>query len=468
MHDGFCRQGTVRIEGPDVDRCRLFQESGSDMGREVPYENRRVCDGVLFRCREPSARAFCPDAYRWIIKRSRQSCSLRSAQWRGSLGAKVHLPQYAPAATLSKEYIRFGGQVVAIENATAGAPCQTCYLSYDHLGSVRMVTDQNAAIIARHDYLPFGEEILGGEAGRSSQWGATDSVNQKFTGQERDAETNLDFFQARYYTGGVMRFLSPDPGNAGADLTNPQSWNGYSYVMNGPMNATDPTGTDTLTFEATGYCVDCQDQTQVPLSSAWWWLTVGGGQQQVNQQQATSVVQQAIKTVSNWLTAPRDPNCVQGAADAGEAIGAVGGAVAGAMGGGAAGATLGSIVPGPGNVAATAGGAVLGAGRGAAVGGALGYLGGMAAGYLSCASSTGSGGGGGGATDHGNDRLGQRNVSQQDVDQAIESAKETGQVTTQIGKYGTPQNVYKGTNGLTVVIETAGRNAGKIITAWWR
>jgi hypothetical protein len=35
------------------------------------------------------------------------------------------------------------------------------------------------------------------------------------------------------------------------------------------------------------------------------------------------------------------------------------------------------------------------------------------------------------------------------------------------GKYGTPQNVYKGSNGLTVIEETQGRNAGKIITLWW-
>ena len=75
---------------------------------------------------------------------------------------------------------------------------------------------------------------------------------------------------------------------------------------------------------------------------------------------------------------------------------------------------------------------------------------------------------GGGATQHGGERLGQRNISQSDVDTAVKTAEETGQVTTQIGKYGTPQNVYNGSNGLTVVIETAGRNAGKIITAWWR
>lgn len=108
-------------------------------------------------------------------------------------------------STLSKEYIRFGGQLVAIENAS-GTPCSACFLSYDHLGSVRMVTDQNANVVARHDYLPFGEEIFSGWAGRDSQFGAADNVNQKFTGQERDTETNLDFFQARYYTAASCAF----------------------------------------------------------------------------------------------------------------------------------------------------------------------------------------------------------------------------------------------------------------------
>lgn len=40
-----------------------------------------------------------------------------------------------------------------------------CYLTYDHLGSVRMVTDKNANVISRHDYLPFGEEIPSGVGG---------------------------------------------------------------------------------------------------------------------------------------------------------------------------------------------------------------------------------------------------------------------------------------------------------------
>ncbi len=156
--------------------------------------------------------------------------------------------EYGPAAnTLSKEYIRFNAQILAIENA-GPAPCRTCYLSYDHLGSVRMVTDENATVIARHDYLPFGEEIPGNVAGRSNQFGpGLDNVNQKFTGQERDMETGLDFFQARYFSGAMGRFTSPDPMNAGADLTNPQTWNGYAYVGNNPLNAVDPMGMDPIT-----------------------------------------------------------------------------------------------------------------------------------------------------------------------------------------------------------------------------
>jgi RHS repeat-associated protein len=159
-------------------------------------------------------------------------------------------------------------------------PCVTCYLSYDHLGSSRMVTNSSAQIIALHDYAPFGQEIPAGVDGRTTLWGAPDNVNQKFTGQERDGETNLDFFQARYMSSGIGRFNSPDPGNAGADLTNPQSWNGYGYVGGQPLVYTDPSGEDFggflnwigglfgfgsetsssgATFYATGYCYGCSD-----------------------------------------------------------------------------------------------------------------------------------------------------------------------------------------------------------------
>jgi len=69
-----------------------------------------------------------------------------------------------------------------------------------------------------------------------------DSFNLKFTGQERDSETQLDYFHARYYSAAQGRFQSPDPGNAGADPSDPQTWNGYAYVNNNPLMFTDPDG----------------------------------------------------------------------------------------------------------------------------------------------------------------------------------------------------------------------------------
>jgi hypothetical protein len=52
----------------------------------------------------------------------------------------------------------------------------------------------------------------------------------------------LDFAQARIHGYKIGRFTSPDPENAGADKRDPQSWNGFVYVGNNPINITDPTG----------------------------------------------------------------------------------------------------------------------------------------------------------------------------------------------------------------------------------
>ena len=67
-------------------------------------------------------------------------------------------------------------------------------------------------------------------------------VNDKFTGKERDAETGLDYFGARYMSSAQGRFTSPDPSMNGVRLENPQTWNRYSYVLNNPPVLTDPTG----------------------------------------------------------------------------------------------------------------------------------------------------------------------------------------------------------------------------------
>jgi RHS repeat-associated protein len=76
------------------------------------------------------------------------------------------------------------------------------YYHLDVLGSVRVVTDQAGAVIARHDFLPFGEEVSQDPLAKE---------RKLFTGQERDFETGLDYFQARMLRPDLGRFLTVDP-----------------------------------------------------------------------------------------------------------------------------------------------------------------------------------------------------------------------------------------------------------------
>ena len=89
------------------------------------------------------------------------------------------------------------------------SPCGTaaCYVTVDHLGSTRMVTDSNGNAVRRYDYLPSGEEIPIGTDGRTAAMGyqlaaggAADGFSPKFTGRVRDWESGLDYFNARYYS----------------------------------------------------------------------------------------------------------------------------------------------------------------------------------------------------------------------------------------------------------------------------
>ncbi len=127
------------------------------------------------------------------------------------------------------------------------------------MGSTRAYTDAtnpNPDGVKLYDYLPFGEDLVQGDTGRGSQYPSSASltipgnVTQRFTSKERDAESGLDYFGARYYSGPQGRFTSPDPVDP-VDLNekeldqhanNPQNWNKYGYVRNNPMAYIDPTG----------------------------------------------------------------------------------------------------------------------------------------------------------------------------------------------------------------------------------
>ncbi len=125
------------------------------------------------------------------------------------------------------EYVFAGSRLIA--DYTNGT---TDFVLTDYLGSTRLMTGVNQAVLSNMDYMPFGQQIAGGSA-----------TTDKFTGQEYDSESGLYQFPFRYFESSMGRFLTPDPaGLAAADPMNPQSWDRYAYVTNNPLSVTDPLG----------------------------------------------------------------------------------------------------------------------------------------------------------------------------------------------------------------------------------
>jgi RHS repeat-associated protein len=123
----------------------------------------------------------------------------------------------------------------------------TTYYIEDHLGSSRILTSENGYAVWSGTFLPFGQE-----------WNPQITTNHyKFTGKERDSESSLDYFGARYYSSAMGRWMSPDWADKPepvpyADLSDPQSLNLYGYVRNNPMSHAD----------ADGHCPLCVEELE--------------------------------------------------------------------------------------------------------------------------------------------------------------------------------------------------------------
>jgi len=118
--------------------------------------------------------------------------------------------------------------------ATLTTPTVAVRYQYDnHLGSASLELDQNAAIISYEEYHPFGTTSY--RSGRTETEVAL--KRHKYVGKERDEETGLYYYGARYYAAWIARFVSVDP------LADQRSWvSPYSYCQNNPITRIDPTG----------------------------------------------------------------------------------------------------------------------------------------------------------------------------------------------------------------------------------
>ncbi|MBK7705523.1 MAG: RHS repeat-associated core domain-containing protein [Acidobacteria bacterium] len=141
-------------------------------------------------------------------------------------------------------------------------------MTTDHLGSPRLITNQNGAVTKRQDFGAFGDERL--TAARASGLGytTTDELRQDYTGYQKDNESGLEYAQARYYNTAHGRFTSVDPLTASATIRDPQSFTRYSYVLNSPYKFTDPLGLLPLT--SAGACGQwCQNSGSYVDGSAF-------------------------------------------------------------------------------------------------------------------------------------------------------------------------------------------------------
>jgi RHS repeat-associated protein len=152
------------------------------------------------------------------------------------------------------------GKQVA-EYSTVVAPVETAKLNYltsDHLGSPRINTDRDANVTSRHDYHPFGEEVVTPQRTSDPEY-AQDGVRKEFSGFERDGETDLDYAQTRYHASTLGRFMSSDAyiimfemkkgKNASEQeerlkeyIAEPRNLNRYVYALDNPLKYTDPIG----------------------------------------------------------------------------------------------------------------------------------------------------------------------------------------------------------------------------------
>ena len=152
-----------------------------------------------------------------------------------SKGKKIQL------AMVGLPYGLFVSSVIAAPSVS-----ETIYYYHnDHLGTPQVLTDDNAQVVWKADYKPFGEVDIVVE---------TVENNFRFPGQYFDKETGLHYNYFRDYHPGIGRFLTPDPSHSiqaeGTgipylvlfSLNSPQELNNYPYGQNNPVKLTDPFG----------------------------------------------------------------------------------------------------------------------------------------------------------------------------------------------------------------------------------
>jgi RHS repeat-associated protein len=147
-----------------------------------------------------------------------------------TLPDRAQAGRLAPRAVIAEQQITKRSQ--SRNRTPDGLLAAACLTEKPHQGFAAFARTLHQAIAFSKPLSASGFDVCLYDSGRRS----------RCTGKERDAETGLDYFGARYMSSAQGRFLSIDPSYESEILEYPQTWNRYTYVYNRPLNLTDPDG----------------------------------------------------------------------------------------------------------------------------------------------------------------------------------------------------------------------------------
>jgi RHS repeat-associated protein len=200
-------------------------ENGTTSEYTWNYENRLIA--ALFR--DASGATQQQMQYRYNDNSIRVASTVNGVETRylideGQPFAQV-LEEYSPTGKVLVEYL-YGNDLTAQEQANSRT-----YYYVDGLGSTRVLTDAQGAIVSKYNYEAYGELI-----------NSTGGVENKylFAGEQFDEALGDYYNRARYYDADTGRFTRRDTFEG--YQTKPTTLHSYIYANTNPVTFTDPSG----------------------------------------------------------------------------------------------------------------------------------------------------------------------------------------------------------------------------------
>ena len=204
------------------------------------FNNRNLCQSVLIRenlCYDNAGNRFIKQTKDVSTNKKNTSLYLRHGQIAVAMDIEITGDSTTDKGKINR-YVLSGdllaGRVTTTVKLDDSKVTEKYYYHLDHLNSTKCVTKADGTLDVMYEYRAFGEQLkkLGGSAGSP-----TGEAKYTYGGKELDDETNLYYFNARFYDATIGRFINVDPIQDGT--------NWYIYCNNNPLSFVDPTGLET-------------------------------------------------------------------------------------------------------------------------------------------------------------------------------------------------------------------------------